>query len=240
MKSKSLLTLVTVLYISILTVSAQTVDDIINSHIKAMGGMEKIKSVKTLKMDISFEQQGMKIPVRMTFKRPGMVYSEVEVQGMKIKSATDGKTGWMLNPMMGKAEAEPMPEEGLKEMKDQADFDGKLVDYAKKGYKAELLGKEDMEGTEVYKVKLTKGDDASTYFIDSKSYLVLKERTKRVTKGKVTESDALMSDYKSIDGIMFPHSMEQREVNAEEGNKMTLTGVTLNPPVEDALFAMPK
>lgn len=240
MKSKSLLTLVSVLFMSVLTSSAQSADEVINKSINAIGGMEKIKSIKTLKVDINFEQQGMKIPVRLTFKKPGMIYTEVEVQGMKIKSGYDGKQGWSLNPMGGKKEAEPLSEEGVKDMKDQADFDGKLVDYAQKGYKAELLGKEDMEGTDVYKVKLTRGDDVSTFFIDANSYLVLKERTKHTIKGKELESDALYSDYKSIDGFMYPYSIEQREVDAEEGQKMTVDNVVINPKVDDSIFAMPK
>ncbi|MEO8149159.1 MAG: hypothetical protein ABI723_16050 [Bacteroidia bacterium] len=240
MKSKSLLTLVAVLFMSVITVHAQSVDDIINKNIHAIGGIDKIKSTKTMKVYINFEQQGVKYPVTMTFKKPGMIYTEVEVQGMKIQSGFDGKQGWAINPMSGKTEAEPMTEEQIKDMKDQADFDGKLVDYAKKGYKAELIGKDELEGTAVYKVKLTKGDDITTYFIDAASYLVLKERTKHVIKGKEMESDALYSDYKSVDGLMYPFSIEQREVDAEEGMKMTVDKVELNVKVDDALFAMPK
>ena len=240
MKSKSLLTLVAVLFMSVVTAYSQAVDDVINKSITAIGGKEKIKAVNSMKVYVNFDSQGMKIPVTMTFKRPGMILSEVEVQGMKILTGFDGKHGWMLNPMTGKTEAEPMPEESLKQLKDQADYDGKLVDYAAKGYKAELLGKEEVEGTNVYKVKLTKGEDVTTYFIDTETYLVLKERTKTVYKGKEMVSDAIYSDYRETSGgIKYPFSIEQREVDAEEGSKMTVDKVEVNVDVDEAIFKMP-
>ncbi len=63
MKSKSLLTLVAVLFMSVLTVRAQSADDIINKSIAATGGLEKIRSTKSMKVYMNFEQQGMKFPV---------------------------------------------------------------------------------------------------------------------------------------------------------------------------------
>lgn len=240
MKSKSLLTLVAVLFLTVLTVKAENADDVVNSAIKAMGGYDKIKSIKTMKISINFEQGGMKIPISITFKKPNMMYQEVEVQGMKILQGYDGKKGWALNPMSGKKEAEAVPEEMNKQMQQQADFESKLVDYKKKGYTAELLGKDDMEGTSVFKLKLTKGDDVTTFFIDAASYLVLKERTKTVYQGKEMEADEILSDYKNVDGYMIAYSREEREVDAEEGQKMTIDKVELNPTVDDTIFTMPK
>ena len=239
MKSKSLLTLVTVLFMSVLAVNAQSVDDVVAKAITAMGGYEKVKSVKTIKMHINLEMQGQKIPITMTMKKPNMMYQEVEVQGMKIVQAYDGKSGWSVNPMSGKTEAEATPAEMNKSMDEQASFESKLVDYKQKGYTAELLGKDDFEGTEVFKIKLTKKEDVITYFIDATSYLVLKERTKSVYQGKEIEADNILSDYKSVDGYMVAHSMEAREVDSAEGQKLIIESVELNPKVEDSLFKIP-
>ncbi len=60
-------------------------------------------------------------------------------------------------------------------MEDQADFDGPLVDYKEKGNTVEYLGKEEMEGTKVHALKVTKKNgDVATLYLDADSFLELK------------------------------------------------------------------
>lgn len=62
------------------------------------------------------------------------------------------------------------------------DIAGPLVDYIAKGNKAELQGKETIDGKEAYKVKLTlaTGKDV-TYYFDTKTNLLV--QTKQMTPG---------------------------------------------------------
>ena len=48
-----------------------------------------------------------------------------------------------------------------------------------------------------------------------------------------------MSDYKSVDGIMIPHTLKQ-SVNGSPRMEMTIEKIELNAPIDDALFKMPK
>jgi len=127
-------------------------------------------------------------------------------------------------------------------MKEQAQFEGKLVNYKEKGSTVELLGKDDLEGTEIYKIRLTDKDSAiSTYYIDAKSYLVLKQDDKRKVKEKEINMETTLGDYKAEDGYIMPHSIETKSDAGMMGSqKVTIDKVEFNVPVDDSIFTMPE
>lgn len=217
----------------------QTVDDIVKKNIEARGGYDKIKSVNTTKMTGKVTAQGMEMPVTMVKKRPNKTRMDVSMQGQTMVQAYDGETAWMINPFMGDPTPQAMPEAQAKSMKEEADFDGQLVDYKEKGHKVELIGKEDMEGTEVYKLKLTlKSGDIQYIYLDSEYYLPLKV-TGKVKRGDTEiESDSYLSDYKEVDGLMMPFSIEQK-MNGQTAAQITIEKVETNVAVPDSIFKMP-
>jgi outer membrane lipoprotein-sorting protein len=167
---------------------------------------------------------------------------EMTIQGMTMKQGYDGTTAWAINPFQGNKNAEKMPKEQEKYMKEQSEIEGQLVNYKEKGSTVELLGKEDMEGSEAYKIKLTDKDgDVTTYYLDASSYLVLKQESKKKIKEKEITSTVTMGDYKSVDGIMIPHSVEIKSNNEQMGTQnVTIEKVEMNVPVEDDIFKMPE
>ena len=219
--------------------SAQTVDELIAKNNKARGGLEKMKAVKTMKLTGKITMQGMEAPAVMMFKRPGMIRSEFTIQGMTAIQGYDGKTAWMIMPFMGKTEPEKMAAEDAKDIEEQSDVDGPLVDYKDKGNKVELIGKEDMEGTPVYKIKVTlKSGDVRYIFLDGEHYLEVKETSKRKTQGTEIEIDTYFSDYKSIDGLMIPHAMESK-VKDQTVSQIMLSKIEMGVALADSLFKMP-
>jgi len=219
----------------------QTVDEVIAKNIEAHGGMEKIKSIKTMRMTGKMVMgQGMEAPIMLTSKRPKMTRVEFTFQGMTGIQAYDGKNGWMVMPFMGKKDPEAMPEEQSKVMDEQADMDGPLVDWKEKGSKVELLGKEQVEGADVFKVKITKKDTTvTTFFIDAESFLEIKTEGKRKMRGTEYEGETMYGDYKEVDGMMVAHSMESGPKGSPQRQKMTFEKVEFNIPLADSLFALP-
>ncbi len=237
---KSLLAVLFVFALSV-NIHSQTVDDIINKHIDAMGGLDKIMAVKTVKFTGTFSGMGADIPVTVVIKRDDKVRMDMTFQGMSMTQAYDGTTGWQINPFSGKKDADKMTPEETKEMKDEAEFEGQLVNYKEKGSKVELLGKEDMEGTDSYKIKLTDKDgDITTYWLDASSYLVIKESTKRKFKEKEITQDMYPGNYQAVEGVMFPMSVEVKSGSGDNSQKGTWTKVELNTDVDDSIFKMPE
>jgi outer membrane lipoprotein-sorting protein len=220
---------------------AQTVDEIIAKNIQARGGMDKIKSVQTLRSTATMSMGGgMEAPGSMTQKRPDMARLEFTVQGLTAVQAYDGKDAWQIMPFMGKKDPEPMSADDKKEMELNADIDGPLVDYKNKGHKIELLGKEKVEGTDAYKLKITlKNGDVITDYIDADSFLEIKQETKRMVRGSEQEIESTLGDYKEVNGLMLPFAMENGIKGGQEKEKLTISKIEMNVPVDSSIFKMP-
>lgn len=221
--------------------SAQTVDELIAKNIEAKGGMAKLKAVKSMRQTGKMiGGQGMEFPFVLVSKRPKSTRIEFSFQGMTGMQVYDGKTAWMSMPFGGKKEPEVMPPDQAKDMEEQADFDGPLVDYKQKGHTVELLGKEQVEGADAYKLKVTlKSGDVRTIYLDAETYLEIKMESKRTVRGTEVEGEATMSDYKEVEGLMMPHVMEQGQKGSPMRQKLVIEKVEINPDIPDSLFAMP-
>jgi outer membrane lipoprotein-sorting protein len=220
---------------------AQTLDEIIAKSIQARGGMDKIKAVQSVRSSGTMSMgPGMEAPGSLTQKRPNMARLEFTVQGLTAVQAYDGKDAWQIMPFMGKKDAELMSADEKKEMEEDADIDGDLVDYASKGSKVELLGKDKVEGTDVYKLKVSlKNGDVKTIYLDADSFLEIKEETKRTVRGTEREIESTVGDYKEVNGLMFPFAIESGLKGSQEKEKLTISKIELNVPVDDSIFKMP-
>lgn len=220
---------------------AQTADEIIEKHLQAMGGKDKLKAVQSERISGKMVMgQGMEAPFTMEMARPNKMRMEFTLQGMTGVQAFDGKTGWSVMPFMGKTEPEAMPEEDVKRMEEQADIDGLLLDYKEKGRQVEYVGKEDLEGTPVHKLKVTqKNGDVVYVYIDAEQFLQLKQAGKTKIRGQEVESETIFGDFKTVEGLVFPHSIEQKAQGMPSGMVMTISKIEVNPGLADSRFAMP-
>jgi len=220
------------------SVFPQTVDEIIAKNLQSKGGIEKLKAVKSLKMMGKISVQGMEIPMVTYFKRPNLFRQEAEFQGQKMITIFDGEKVWSINPFMGSGEPMELTGAQAESAKDQADFDGPFVDYKEKGIKIELLGKEDVEGTPAYKLKVTKKDGKETiYYLEANSCLEIKTESTVEMQGTPFTVSITFSDYKDVDGLKFPFSMQS---SAGGGAQIIIEAIELNPELEDSLFKVSK
>jgi outer membrane lipoprotein-sorting protein len=221
--------------------SAQTLDEIIARNIEARGGMEKIKAVKTMRMTGRITVgPGMEAPAVIEAKRPQMTRLDITFQGMTLTQAFDGKVGWAINPFQGNPNPEVMSADDAKDAEEQADMDGSLVDWKAKGHTVELVGKEKIEGTDAYRLKITlKGGDVRYTFIDADSWLEIRGEAKRTVRGTEMETEQTIGDYKEVGGLIIPHSFEGGPKGSPMRQKITIEKVELDVPIDDARFAMP-
>lgn len=216
-----------------------TVDEVIAKNVEARGGMDKMKAVTTVKMTAKIMNQGMEVPGWMELKRPNMIRMEFTIQGQNIVQAFDGENGWMIMPLMGVKDPQKMSDDDVKEMKEQADFDGPLVDYKDKGNTVELMGKEDVEGTSAYKIKVTlKTGDVRYIYIDADSFLELKTSTMIKREGNEMQIDSYSGDYKEVNGLMLPFSIETK-MKDQTISQITVDKVEMGVAIDDSVFKMP-
>ena len=222
--------------------AAQTVDEVIAKHLEARGGLDKIRAVQSMKMTGKMTVgPGIEAPITLEMKRPASVRLDITFQGNTGTQAYDGKTGWGISPMAAKKDPEPMSAEDIKDMEEQADMDGPLVDTKTKGHTVELMGKEKVEGSDVYKLKLTlKTGDIRYIYIDADSHLELKTEAKRTVRGSEMETESVSSDYKEVGGLILPYTIQQGAKGQPQKQTITVDKIELNLPIDDARFKMPE
>jgi hypothetical protein len=221
--------------------SAQTAEEIVNKYIKAVGGMEKIQAVKTLRRTGKFTGGGgFEANVAQENKRANMVRQEFALQGLTGVNAYDGKTGWKIEPWGGKKDPEALGEEEMKSIVEDSDFDGPLVNYQQKGNKVEFVGMDQVEGTDAFKLKLTLANgDVFYYYMDTDYYVPIKIDTKRMIRGAEREYETALGDYKEVAGWYLPHSFETNTKGSQDKQKIVFDKIEANAQIDDGRFHMP-
>jgi len=220
---------------------AQTADEIIAKYLTNVGGMDKIQAVTTLRRTGKATLGGgFEAGVVQESKRPNKVREEFLFQGMIGVNAYDGKMGWKIEPWQGKKDPEALSEEEMRQIVEDADFDEPLVNYRQKGNTVEFAGTEQVEGTDVYKLKVTLASgDVRYYYMDTDYYVPIKIDIKRMIRGAEQEFEITLGDYKAVAGWYLPYSIETVRKGSEDTQKITLERIEANVPIDDGRFAKP-
>jgi hypothetical protein len=221
--------------------SSQTADEIVAHYLKTIGGMEKIQAVKTLRRTGKFTGGGgFEASVIEENKRQDKVRQEFSLQGFTGITAYDGKSGWRVAPWQGKKDPEPLGEEEMKQILEDSDFDGPLVDYRQKGNKIEFVGMDEVEGTDSFKLKVTlKNGDVRYYYMDTDYYVPIKIDTRRMVRGAEREYETVLGDYKEVAGWYLPHSVETNVKGSQDKQTVTYERIEANVAIDDSRFRQP-
>ena len=219
-----------------------TADEIIARYIKTAGGIDKIEAIRTLRRVGKFStDDGFEAVVVQENSRPNLVREEFSVQGMTGINAYDGANGWKIDPFQGKKDAESLSDEELRGIIEDSDFDEPLINYKQKGNKVEFTGMDQIEGTDVYKLKVTlKSGDTRTYYMDTDSYVPIKYETKRIIRGTPQESETTLGDYKQVGGWYLPFSIESKQKGSSGSQKIILDKIEFNVPIDTTRYYRPR
>jgi outer membrane lipoprotein-sorting protein len=223
------------------SLSAQTVTQILAKVYIARGGLTKIRALKSERVagTISFGSEASG-PFTVELKRPMKMHMTLTVQNQTMVRVFDGTQGWANNPFAGKANPDPMNDEDLKNISEEADFDGPLVDSRKKGNQVALVGKDKVEDKDVWRVKLTtKNGDVRYYLFDSTSFLLLKWEGKRRAEGKEFPVESYVRDYRDVEGLKFSFQIDSGSSATDLTQKLVIDKIELNPQVPDSEFVKP-
>tara|TARA_X000000368_G_scaffold62822_1_gene44459 strand:+ start:243 stop:1013 length:771 start_codon:yes stop_codon:yes gene_type:complete len=236
--------------ISLLTVSvnAQSVDEIIENYFENTGSAKSWAEVESIKKNMSVNQMGMELPIEQ-YQSSDRIYTKVSIQGMEIKqNVFDGETFWSTN--WSTMKAEKSDQKNVQIVKDElAEFPDPFLNYKKNGFIVELMGKEIVDGTDTFKVKLIKkpmlvdGEEVpnvSIYYFDSENFvpiMVHEEVMSGQLKGTIIE--VKMNDYQEVEGLYMPFSMSQG-VKDQPGQPITITSIELNVKADESEFRFPE
>ena len=241
--------LVLVTLICSYTINAQTVDEIIDNYFENTGGVENWEKIEGVKMSAKVNQGGMEIPIEIVQLKSGKMMTTINFQGQSIKQGVfDGEVLWSTNFMTQKAEKSD--EESTNMVKNEMNqFPDPFLNYKEKGFTAELVGTETVDGSETFKIKLTttpniiEGKEVPSiayYFFDNENFVPIQVQEEiKVGPGKGMVSEIKLSDYQEAGGIYMPFSMTQG-VKGQPGAPINMDKIEINPTIDDSEFAFPE
>ena len=221
-------------------VQAQTADEIVNKYTNAIGGKDKINSIKSLYIEEDLDVNGNVAPSVTVILNGKAFRNDVDFGGAKITRVTTPTSGWSVNPAMGQTTPEVTPAEANAAGAPDYQVGGALVDYAAKGYTVELQGTEAINGVNNHKLHVTsKAGLDITYYIDPSTFYITRSVSKTMFGGQSVEFTRNFSKYTKTDaGIVVPYSTEL--VLPQFTLSMTTKKVEANKDVDAKLFDMPK
>jgi hypothetical protein len=215
----------------------QSADALVAKYLEARGGREKLAAIRSLRMTGKLEMGDVEGSLVIEIKRPASVRSELTVDGQVAVQAYDGKNAWGIPPG---GTPQRLPAAMAEDVAARADIDGPLVDSAAKGYQVELVGDRELDDGPAWDLKLTRKDGAvDHYFLDAKSYLLVRTESHRKVQGHELVAETTFEDYGKVGGVLWPHTIESGVQGQDQRQTLDIERIEIDLPLEDARFQMP-
>jgi predicted Zn-dependent peptidase len=204
---------------------------VVNDYLKAIGGMDKLKAVKSIETHMKTQMMGQDISIDVFQMAPNKLFSKVSTPQMVFQEMKfDGTTA--STSQMGqtqKATEGPI----FDQAKSQSVMFAQL-DYSDK--KLEVKGIENAMGEPCYKVAVMDGDKTTTEFYSVKTNLLLKSVSNaEMAPGQVVTLTNEYSDYRDVNGVMLPHKLVS--IGASPAPMvMEASSIKVNGTIDESMF----
>ncbi len=223
---------------------AQTLNlnQVIQKNIEARGGAEKWAALNTIKMEGTYVSFSNPAPFTIWRQRPDLYRFDTTIQETDIIRAYDGNQAWWVRSRKGSPQAKPVPIPTRRNLDKvtlrERFFEPPFWGFDKKGNQVELLGIEDFDDGENYKLKVTLPDSSIEFwYLDAETFLESGMTGITYDSGRPTDVEIFFSNYRNVDGVLMPflvaseYGIRYRSIEVRE--------IAINPVIGPAVFAMP-
>ena len=228
---------------------SETAEELLAKNLEARGGADKLSAIHSyvtkgeLRLPGDFKLSYTETRLRLDAGSDACaVRVDASIQGLTDVQVYDGKIAWHVNPFRGRKDPEQLNSDEARELADEGSIDGALLAAKTKGSKVEYLGREDIDGTQAYKLRVSQTDGTVfTYYLDPDVYLEIKVVEDRTIRGAEHETETNLGDYERVAGVYFPFSIASGPLNSPDSAKQVITveSAEANVDVPQSLFALP-
>ncbi len=203
--------------------------DIISKYLEAIGGRDKLGKVNDVTTKMGMSMQGMNIEIISKQKVPNMMSVETMMGGnVMSKQLCNGVKALIKSPMGNQEITGP----DLQDMLVQATLNLEL-NLEKLGITTELKGTEDVDGHPAWKVQVNLPSGKNMIdFYDQKTGLKIKSVAQQGQMSVTT----LYSDYRDVEGILFPFKIKQSA--GPQSFDIVVSTIEVNKGMEDSVFEL--
>lgn len=215
-----------------------TLQEILDAHLKAIGGVEAHRKIKSSELRGRLEIAAMPDPATMVILSQAPDRQRITIEAAAfgtIVEGFDGKVGWSKNGFTGLTEKTG---EALTQARRQAQFH-RDIELARRFQKLELVGREELQGKPAHVLRGTYAEgDTETLYLDAATHLIVQVKGRVVTPEGALDSRMELGDYRAVDGIKVPFLLRLVEP-APAAFTMKVTELKHNVTVDGAGFSKP-
>ncbi|WP_422356251.1 hypothetical protein [Roseivirga pacifica] len=232
---KKTLFLLIIVFLSGISLNAQSARQIADDYLKATGGKEQWKSLQNRRITMGMKMQGFEFPAVMYEAKGNKQRLEINVEGVQIIQAFDGEVAWVVSPPQGITQPTAMTGPQAESAKEY-EFLGEFIDSESRGIKLEYKGEEEADGKTYWHVDVTKKSGTTEeYYFDKETKLIAFMKTPGAN-GQM--STTFYSDYKAFDGIKYPTHLVVK-TGGMTVQELTFTKVEHGVDIDPSIFSMP-
>ncbi len=210
--------------------------EIFSRHYEAVGGLERLKQIKSGYIEGKTTFDGLEGRFRTWEEIPLKYRLEEDYSVIKQVFGDNGKASWSVDPN-GKVQIH-RDEETIKRRKVKALLE--VYDHMEPGTKNFIFtyeGNRQAGNVECHVIKMANiiNEDYTLFFINKENYYVVKA----IIKQPDVEIHTLYSDYRRIEGVLFPFHEETEILPREKKETVQLERYDFNFKADSALFEPP-
>lgn len=221
-----------------------TAAQIVDKNVAARGGLEAWHKVDTMIEIGHLETTNAAaplVPFVLQLKRPNKSRFEIHSQDSTSVRIFNGTTGWRVRPQRGGVpELTPFTPTEVKAALDAPGIDGPLFDYLAKGVSVDLDGIDEIDGHKAFRLAVFLASGAARHiWIDATTFLDVKSDRKVQTATGESVVTVAVRNYKLVNGLQIPHTIETVGAAGHGSEKMVIEQVIVNSPLTDHVFTRP-
>jgi hypothetical protein len=222
-----------------------TVDQVIEQNTKAMGGRAAIEALKSIEVELHIVDPDFEVNGKYRAARPGRMRIDVMAHGKHVYTeAFDGDRSWRWK---GKGAAiDEESAEATAALRHGVELPGKLVglhELRQRGHRVDLAGRERIDGTDYYALRITMNDGyTTTLYVDSKNWLITRRRDVRPLHVDIdptpTTIESRFSDFRKVNGVLFAFASTDTDLATGKVLETTrVRSIKVNPQFNPAIFS---
>jgi predicted Zn-dependent peptidase len=208
-----------------------TAQKVIDKYIQEIGGAQRAKEIKTLKMIYKAQAMGTELKMTVIKSIPNKSVLEISANGNTFQKVVSNGNEAIISSM---GQTLPMDTE----TREKTFFESAIFpELVLEGASAKLIAIEKIDGKDAYVISytLTSGG-TSTYYYDVQTGLKLRQTENLETPQGTMVAVTTYSDYKEVEGVKFPQKITQQQ--GPMSFTFELEDIQINSEVKDALFSV--
>lgn len=227
--------------------AADEVAQIVERYTEAIGGLDSIRALETLRKTGVYVYNGLEHPLVIVQKRDRGCREEIEglsmwgtvnEAGKLVIRAYDGRNAWV-----GSQDEElrtmSMPEGEAMGFVLDADVESALVDFGRKGNRVELVGPAEVDGVAAVQLAVTHRDGTvEQWYLDVESSLPMMKAVAAPDGDFKAAQTWFFDDYRPVAGVRLPFyvQVEERLFSRE----YIFDQIEANVAVDNEVFVQPE